>query len=81
MPASMWRGRHRNILLAILVQVPLLLALGLYEGTESVTGAEIPATPTWMRRRHDRGRRRNCGAGELAATRAPDADRPRGVSA
>jgi len=44
----MWRGRHRNILLAILVQVPLLLALGLYEGTESVTGAEIPATPTWM---------------------------------
>jgi len=50
MPASMWRGRHRNILLAILVQVPLLLALGLYEGTESVTGAEIPR------------RRRGCSA-------------------
>jgi len=75
----MWRGRHRNILLAILVQVPLLLALGLYEGTESVTGAEIPRDADVDARRHDRGRRRNCGAGELAATRAPDADRPRGV--
>jgi len=49
MPEEMWRPRHRNVLLSILVQVPLLLGLGLYEGTESlVTGAEIPATPTWM---------------------------------
>ncbi|WP_211334095.1 methyl-accepting chemotaxis protein [Halopiger aswanensis] len=44
----MWNNRHRNILLLIAVQVPLLLLLGRYEGTESVTGAEIPATPPWM---------------------------------
>ncbi|OYR83231.1 methyl-accepting chemotaxis protein, partial [Halorubrum sp. E3] len=48
MPKEMWAGRHRNILLSILVQVPFLIALGLYSGTESITGAQIPATPTWM---------------------------------
>ena len=48
MPKEMWSGRHRNILIAIAVQVPLLIGLGLYEGTESVTGAQIPATPLWM---------------------------------
>jgi len=48
MPAEMWAGRHRNILIAVAVQVPLLVGLGLYEGTESFTGAEIPATPAWM---------------------------------
>ncbi|WP_256402812.1 methyl-accepting chemotaxis protein [Halorubrum salinum] len=48
MPEEMWAGRHRNILLAILVQVPFLVALGLYSGTESITGAQIPATPLWM---------------------------------
>ncbi len=47
-PKEMWGGRHRNILIAIVVQVPLLIALGLYEGTESLTGAEIPAAPAWM---------------------------------
>ncbi|TYT61782.1 methyl-accepting chemotaxis protein [Natrialba swarupiae] len=44
----MWANRHRNILLLIAVQVPLLLVLGVYEGTESITGAEIPAIPIWM---------------------------------
>ncbi len=48
MPKEMWEGRHRGILILIAVQVPFLLALGLYSGTESVTGAEIPATPAWM---------------------------------
>ncbi|WP_080509921.1 methyl-accepting chemotaxis protein [Halorubrum saccharovorum] len=49
MPEEMWHGRHRNILLVVVAQVPFLIALGLYEGTESlVTGAQIPATPTWM---------------------------------
>jgi len=48
MPKEMWAGRHRNILIAIAVQVPLLIALGLYSGTESFTGAEIPAVPMWM---------------------------------
>jgi methyl-accepting chemotaxis protein len=46
-PESTWRSRHRNILLLLAAHVPFLLALGLYEGTEStVTGATIPAIPT-----------------------------------
>jgi len=48
MPKEMWGGRHRNILIAIVGQVPFLVALGLYSGTESFTGAQIPATPAWM---------------------------------
>ena len=48
MPEEMWRHRHRNILLVVLAHVPFLLALGLYTGTEPVTGAVIPAVPTWM---------------------------------
>jgi methyl-accepting chemotaxis protein len=42
-PEETWRRRHRNILLVVLAQVPLLFALGLFEGTESITGAEIPS--------------------------------------
>ena len=38
-PEEMWSGRHRSILIGIAVQVPCLIALGLYEGTESFTGA------------------------------------------
>jgi methyl-accepting chemotaxis protein len=48
MPKEMWSGRHRSILIAIVVQVPFLIALGLYSGTEPITGAQIPATPLWM---------------------------------
>jgi methyl-accepting chemotaxis protein len=48
MPEEMWRPRHRNILIAIAAQLPLLVALGVYSGTEPFTGAEIPNTPTWM---------------------------------
>ncbi|MDB2237700.1 methyl-accepting chemotaxis protein [Halorubrum ezzemoulense] len=48
MPEEMWSPRHRNILISIAVQVPLLIGLGLYNGTESFTGAQIPATPLWM---------------------------------
>src|SRR6056297_1486047 len=45
-PDDAWRRRHRNILVFLVAHVPFLLALGLYEGTESaVTGATIPATP------------------------------------
>ncbi|MFB6269479.1 MAG: methyl-accepting chemotaxis protein, partial [Halobacterium sp.] len=47
-PEETWRSRHRNIVLILLAHVPLLLVLGLYEGTESVTGARIPATPQWL---------------------------------
>ncbi|WP_311172794.1 methyl-accepting chemotaxis protein [Halobellus ordinarius] len=43
-PAETWRGRHRKVLVLLLAHTPLLLLLGLYEGTESVlTGATIPA--------------------------------------
>nr|WP_299333956.1 hypothetical protein [Haloplanus sp.] len=46
-PESTWRSRHRKILLLLAAHVPFLVALGLYEGTESaVTGATIPAIPT-----------------------------------
>jgi methyl-accepting chemotaxis protein/xanthosine utilization system XapX-like protein len=48
MPKEMWGSRHRSILIAIIAQVPFLLALGVYEGTESFTGAQIPAAPAWM---------------------------------
>ncbi|QAU13820.1 methyl-accepting chemotaxis protein [Halorubrum sp. BOL3-1] len=48
MPKDMWKPRHRNILILTVIQVPALIAMGLYSGTESITGAQIPATPTWM---------------------------------
>ncbi|RLM51296.1 methyl-accepting chemotaxis protein [Halorubrum sp. Atlit-28R] len=48
MPTEMWKPRHRNILIATVIQVPFLVAMGLYSGTESITGAQIPATPLWM---------------------------------
>ncbi|MFC6755939.1 MULTISPECIES: methyl-accepting chemotaxis protein [Haloarcula] len=45
-PDETWRSRHRKILLWLFAHLPLLLALGLYEGAETlVTGATIPATP------------------------------------
>lgn len=46
-PDEMWRNRHRTIVVSLLAHVPFLLALGLFEGTETVvTGATIPALPT-----------------------------------
>ncbi|ESP90117.1 methyl-accepting chemotaxis protein [Candidatus Halobonum tyrrellensis] len=46
-PDETWAGRHRRVLISLVAHIPLLLALGLYEGTESlVTGATIPAIPT-----------------------------------
>ena len=47
-PTEMWDRRHRNILITIAVQIPLLFGLGLYQGTLPVLEAEIPAIPTWM---------------------------------
>ena len=44
-PDETWRNRHRNILVLLLAHVPLLFALGLYHGTESITGATIPELP------------------------------------
>ncbi|WP_049984782.1 methyl-accepting chemotaxis protein [Halobellus rufus] len=44
-PDDRWRKRHRNILLGILAHIPLLFLLGIYEGTESFTGAQIPELP------------------------------------
>jgi len=44
-PDGAWRRRHRNIILAVLVHVPLLFALGVYDGPESITGATVPSTP------------------------------------
>ena len=42
-PEESWSARHRNILIVLFAHIPFLLALGLYEGTEStVTGATIP---------------------------------------
>ena len=48
MPEEMWKPRHRNILIATVIQVPFLIAMGLYSGTESFTGAQIPATRPLM---------------------------------
>lgn len=48
MPSEMWSSRHRGILLLIVAQVPLLVALGLFEGTMPLTGAEIPALMPMM---------------------------------
>ncbi|MFC7027944.1 methyl-accepting chemotaxis protein [Halomicroarcula sp. GCM10025324] len=43
-PDETWRSRHRKILSLIVIHVPFLILLGLYEGTESlVTGATLPA--------------------------------------
>jgi methyl-accepting chemotaxis protein len=42
-PDETWRKRHRNIVVALLAHIPFLLALGFYEGTESFSGAQIPA--------------------------------------
>ncbi|RLM88358.1 methyl-accepting chemotaxis protein [Halobellus sp. Atlit-38R] len=42
-PEDTWRGRHRNIVLLLLAHIPFLFALGLYEGTESISGATFPA--------------------------------------
>ena len=48
-PEESWRSRHHKILISLVAHVPLLLGLGLYEGTESTfTGARIPAIPTWL---------------------------------
>ncbi|MFC7097378.1 methyl-accepting chemotaxis protein [Halobaculum marinum] len=48
-PDEQWKKRHRTILIALVAHIPFLTALGLYEGTESlVTGATIPAVPTWL---------------------------------
>jgi len=47
-PEESWRARHRNLLILLFAHIPFLFALGLYEGTDTfVTGATIPATPTW----------------------------------
>jgi methyl-accepting chemotaxis protein len=47
-PEATWARRHRNIVLAVFVHVPLLMALGLYSGPEPlVTGATFPETPLW----------------------------------
>ncbi len=47
-PETVWESRHRKILIVHFAHLPFLLALGLFDGTETlVTGAEIPATPLW----------------------------------
>jgi methyl-accepting chemotaxis protein len=42
-PEESWRVRHRNILLLLAVHLPFLFLLGLYQGTDPLTGAKIPA--------------------------------------
>ncbi|MUV91013.1 methyl-accepting chemotaxis protein, partial [Halapricum sp. CBA1109] len=45
-PEDSWERRHRNIGLLVLAHLPLLLGLGLVEGTEStVTGITLPSIP------------------------------------
>ncbi len=47
-PEETWRTRHRWFVLVVLAHVPILLVLGLLEGTEStVTGITLPQTPLW----------------------------------
>jgi methyl-accepting chemotaxis protein len=47
-PDEVWANRHRSILTATLLHVPFLVALGLFQGTEPLSGATIPATPLWV---------------------------------
>nr|WP_313689805.1 methyl-accepting chemotaxis protein [Halobellus sp. DFY28] len=44
-PDESWQRRHRNIVILLVAHIPLLFALGLYEGTDSFTGATIPGRP------------------------------------
>ncbi len=47
-PGETWRARHKWFLVSVLAHVPVLLALGLLEGTETaVTGITLPSTPLW----------------------------------
>ncbi|WP_336023183.1 methyl-accepting chemotaxis protein [Halobellus salinisoli] len=41
-PEERWKRRHRNIVLLLVAHIPLLFALGLYQGTDPFTGATIP---------------------------------------
>ncbi|WP_144900824.1 methyl-accepting chemotaxis protein [Halobellus captivus] len=41
-PEETWRRRHRNIVFLLAAHIPLLFALGMYEGTNAFTGATIP---------------------------------------
>jgi methyl-accepting chemotaxis protein len=45
-PDEMWNRRHRRVLAFAALHVPLLLAMGLYSGTDPITGARIPETGT-----------------------------------
>lgn len=49
MPDAMWERRHRRVVISLFAHLPVLLALGLFEGSETqFTGLVIPATPTWL---------------------------------
>jgi methyl-accepting chemotaxis protein len=44
-PESTWRARHRNVIAATLLQLPIWFLLGIYSGTTPIAEARIPATP------------------------------------
>ena len=48
-PDETWANRHKYFIVAVLAHVPVLLAIGLVEGTESaVTGMTLPSIPLEM---------------------------------
>ena len=48
-PDETWANRHKYFIVAVLAHVPVLLAIGLAEGTESaVTGMTLPSIPLEM---------------------------------
>jgi len=48
-PEDQWTQRHRNIRISLALHIPFLIALGLWEGTDTlITGATVPSVPTWL---------------------------------
>ena len=49
LPEGQWTQRHRNIRISLALHIPFLIALGLWEGTDTlITGATVPSIPTWL---------------------------------
>jgi len=46
-PDGEWTKRHKFIVGLVLAHIPVLLGLGVFEGTESFTGLTAPAIPAW----------------------------------
>jgi len=44
-PKEVWQSRHKYFVIAVLTHIPILFAIGLFEGTEAITGATLPEIP------------------------------------